>query len=105
MRNRQMFAALILLLLVPSVALACFFDFLPTSELYEKADAVFVGKVIESPWKQLPDRVVSTGRTTYVVRFAIERPLRGIQAKELTFRALVPCAYVFLEGETYLVHA
>jgi hypothetical protein len=104
MLNRRVFAAQMLILLVPTFALACDFPFRPLSELYEKADAVFVGKVIESPWRQPSGSVVST--RSNVVRFAIERPIKGIQDKEITFLAAAnSCSYAFLQGETYLVHS
>ena len=104
MQVRGILVALISLLFFPSLASACDWVFKPITELHENADAVFVGKVTESPWKRLPDGTTSS-RPSESVRFTIERPIRGIQDKEVTFQALVSCGYPFLEGETYLVHA
>jgi hypothetical protein len=104
MSTRRAFVALLTLLLFRSLASACDFGFRPISELYEMADAVFVGKVTESPWKQLPGGVASSG-SVRVVRFTIERPIKGIQGKEISFPLGGGCQYPFLEGEIYLVHA
>jgi len=77
---------------------------MPISELYEKADAVFVAKVIESSWTRLPDGTISS-RYVSGVRVAIERSFRGVQDKEIQFPSVGDCTYVLLEGERYLIHA
>ena len=104
MQARRLFVALMLLLFSGLPAYACDPMFMPISELYEKADAVFVAKVIESSWKRLPDGTISS-RYVSGVRVAIERSFRGVQDKEIQFPSAGDCTYVFLEGERYLIHA
>src|SRR5262245_10188497 len=93
-----------LILLFPSLCWACDFSYMPSSELYEKASAIFVGKVVESPWKRTVDGTISiTGRQS--VRFAVQRMFRGVVGAEVTISEFSDCTYPFLDGETYLVHA
>jgi hypothetical protein len=93
-----------LILLFPSLCLACDFSYMPSSELYEKASAIFVGKVVESPWKRTVDGTISiTGRQS--VRFSVQRMFRGVVGAEVTISEFSDCTYPFLDGETYLVHA
>jgi hypothetical protein len=93
------------MLFVPSLCLACDYGFMPVSELYRQADAVFVGKVIESPWKVGTNgAVTTTGRTS--VRLSVQSSFKGAAGTEVKLAlGMGMCQYLFLEGETYLVHA
>jgi len=104
MQACRVFLALMLLLFFGLPSYACDPVFMPISELYEKADAVFVAKVIESSWTRLPDGTISS-RYVSGVRVAIERSFRGVQDKEIQFPSVGDCTYVLLEGERYLIHA
>jgi hypothetical protein len=93
-----------LILLFPSLSLACDYPYMPSSELYEKASAIFVGKVVESPWKRTVDGTISTTGLRSV-RFLVQRMFRGVVDAEVTISGFGDCTYPFLDGETYLVHA
>jgi hypothetical protein len=97
MQACRVFLALMLLLFFGLPSYACDPVFMPISELYEKADAVFVAKVIESSWTRLPDGTISS-RYVSGVRVAIERSFRGVQDKEIQFPSVGDCTYVLLEG-------
>jgi hypothetical protein len=90
--------------LFPLPALACDFGYISFPQLYENASAIFIGKVVESPWKQDGDgKVVITGRNS--IRLRIERVLRGTEKGEVSIAYGSDCTFTFLEGEVYLVHA
>jgi hypothetical protein len=93
------------ILAVPSVCLACDYGYMAVSELYTQADAVFVGKVIESPWKAAANgTVATTGRTS--VRLSVQSWYKGTALTEVKLAmGMGMCQFPFLEGETYLVHA
>jgi len=93
-----------LLLLFPRSASACDFPYIPFPQLYENATAIFIGKVVESPWKRDPaGKVAVTGRNS--IRLRIDRVLRGPEKGEVSIDWGSDCTFTFLEGETYLVHA
>jgi hypothetical protein len=91
-------------LLFPSLCWACDYPYRPSTQLFEDASVIFVGKVVESPWKTGADgKVSTTGKTT--LRFSVEKKLRGIESREVTFPPMKSdCSYPFLEGATYLIH-
>jgi hypothetical protein len=88
----------------PVAATACDWLFIPISGLYADASDVFVGKVVESPWKKGPDgEVVVTGNRS--LRFSVERRFRGAETSEIALDVSLSCGYPFLQDERYLVHA
>jgi hypothetical protein len=91
-------------LLFPSLCWACDYPYRPSTQLYQDASVIFVGKVLESPWKtDANGKVSTTGKTT--LRFSVEKKLRGIEGREVTFPPVrSDCSYPFLEGATYLIH-
>lgn len=105
MRFRFLIPTLLaLMLLLPTPVSACDFGYISFPQLYENATAIFIGKVVESPWKRDRDgKVVVTGRNS--IRLRIERVLRGTEKGEVTVAWGSDCTFTFLEGETYLVHA
>ena len=105
MRFRFLILALpALMLLHPPSASGCDFGYISFPQLYENASAIFIGKVVESPWKRNGDgKVVVTGRN--LIRLRIERVLRGNEKGEVTIAQDSDCTFIFLEGEIYLVHA
>jgi hypothetical protein len=95
------------ILIFAAASSACDFVYSPSPELYRQADTIFVGKVVESPWKRGSNGdTVLTGRSNLLVRFSVERTFRGTPGTEVRLSSrLSDCSYPFLEGETYLVHA
>jgi hypothetical protein len=101
----------LLALVFPDSGLACDYGYNSIPMLFDTADAVFIGKVIESPWKQGADGTIAvTGRAA--VRVSVVKKLKGAGADSLSEGAearlaggLGDCRFIFLEGETYLVHA
>jgi hypothetical protein len=86
---------------------ACDFAYSPSPVLYQRASAIFVGKVVESPWSRGKDgsTTAAPGKSLRV-RFSVERKLRGSIGAEVRLSSqLTDCSYPFIEGETYLVHA
>ena len=90
--------------LFPPTASACDPVFMSFPQLYENATAIFIAKVVESPWKEDRDgKVVVTGRLS--IRLRIQTVLRGTEKGEVPIAYGSDCTFTFLEGETYLVHA
>jgi hypothetical protein len=99
----SVFGGLALGMALPSIGTACDFSYPPSTTLFERASDIFVGKVIESPWRTVNGTIAVTGKS--LVRFSIVRNLRGTTTSEATFNFRSDCDFPFLEGETYLVHA
>jgi len=91
-------------LLLPSLCWACDYSYRPSTQLFEDASVIFVGKVVESPWKtDVTGKVSTTGKSR--LRFSVEKKLRGIEEREVTLPPTnSDCSYPFLEGATYLIH-
>ena len=107
---RNSFVACIGLLLIVTFApesLSCDFPYSPSSELYSRASAIFVGKVVESPWVRSANGTSAlANRGSSKVRFSVKGRLRGNVGDEVQLASqLSDCSYPFIEGETYLIHA
>jgi hypothetical protein len=108
MDKRTMLSSLIVgtavFLAFSSAASACDFVHQSIPQLFANSPVIFIGKVVESPWKQSPNGSSElTGHT--VVRLSVERTFRGIVESVVAIPNVGDCTYAFLEGETYLVHA
>jgi hypothetical protein len=89
---------------LPSVAGACDFPLLPSPALYQQAGAVFVGRVVQSPWESRRGSVAVTGQSQVV--FAVQKTFKGAVPREVTLTSEPSsCTYTFLRNETYLIHA
>ena len=107
----------ILIPLLPQDALACQCSGLPTPfQAYEKATAVFVGKVVrvsdatggELSEDELSEvkRIEIGERTALSFRFAVQERLKGPKETELTVSTSINmCQFGFTKGDTYLVYA
>jgi hypothetical protein len=107
-----LFVLALLGLTFPTPGLSCDFGYNSIPKLFRTADAVFIGKVIESPWKRTADGATATTGAKPPVRFLVERRLKATNGASLTEGAEVKlasdlrsCVFAFLEGETYLIHA
>lgn len=105
MRHAAQTSLVLILLMIPTLALACDYPYRASPELFELADAVFIGKVVESPWRGGGNGSTEvTGRRA--VRFSVQKVFRGAPGSEITLAGSTgSCTYPFLEGETYLVHS
>ena len=105
MRQAVQTSLVLILLMIPTLALACDYPYRASPELFESADAVFIGKVVESPWRGGRNGSTEvTGRRA--VRFSVQKVFRGAPGNEVTLpESTTSCTYPFLEGETYLVHS
>ena len=52
MRQAVQTSLVLILLMIPTLGLACDYPYMASPELFELADAVFIGKVVESPWRR-----------------------------------------------------
>jgi hypothetical protein len=105
MRQAVQTSLVLILLMIPTLGLACDYPYMASPELFELADAVFIGKVVESPWRGGSNGSTAvTGRR--VVRFSVQKVYRGAPGSEITLPdSMTSCSYPFLEGETYVVHS
>ena len=51
MRQAVQTSLVLILLMIPTLGLACDYPYRASPELFELADAVFIGNVVESPWR------------------------------------------------------
>ncbi len=105
MRQAVQTSLVLIILMIPTLGLACDYPYRASPELFESADAVFIGKVVESPWRGGSNGSTAvTGRRA--VRFSVQKVFRGAPGSEITLpEPMTSCTYPFLEGETYLVHS
>ena len=82
----------------------------PPCEVFAKASAVFVGKVIDAAQQQVATREDGTKEVFDVgaIRFQVMEAFAGVKGREVTIHSGTgggDCGYWFKRGEVYLVYA